>query len=1255
MPTHPTLQSRLAALTNQTLQAAGPRYTPGITPDAPNLRIEGIHRLASALTMGTQYRRTVGQLAEELAAARNRRASVHQKLFARRRASFSSLEGMLTSISNARMPQEITEQLRVLRRHAGLIATRLESEQRQSRLLAEEERDRRRDSPSTALDQSISRLDGHIRAVAELSDALHPILQFAESAQSRVFTDTNAVLLVGDWGTGKTHFVCDFALEAIRDGTPALAVLANSLREDLDPLDAIAHALGMGADGSRLLDVLEAEACASERRALILVDAINEADRQAWCGHLKNIELQLRSRRGITLLVTCRSPFHEEMLTPALLQRFQLARHHGFENLEFDAQFEFFEYYKLPALNTPLITPEFSRPLFLKVMCRGLASLSKRDQRQKLRDIASGQKGMTFVLENFVKHVGKELEVPFGLAPKTCWLILKGNPGSGRQGIAGLLAKEKRDWLTSEEATLQISLAVNPTVDAAAVLVAMIRAGLLVEHIRYSADGHSTVVALPYQRFSDHLIARHLMDGYLDVRSLATVKRSLYVNRPLGAPFALNRRGTYIEPGIASALMIEFPERIKRLVSGLDSPMELIAYIPKSRQLLRPLAEVFIPGLYWRNHGSFSSSTERVASQLLTRAGDQVRDDLLDALTGLATRPTHPWNASYLYSKLSDMTLSRRDLAWSEYLRGSDNYSNARRVLAWHERSGTIDDEQAANSFVLLALMCTTSDRVLRDRATRALVLVGDDHPKRLFEFALLSLEFNDPYVSERVLAAAFGVAMRRWAALEKDQSFTGALATLARELCLRIFSAGAPNATWHSLSREYASGIVRLARILRPQLVNQKLASQILRKPDHNESPFRPNSDISELDASVGEDAIYMDFGNYTIGHLVHGRNNYDMEHPEYAIVRRQIADRIRVLGYSKAVFDRADKAIVRSGEFRAEEITPDRYGKKYSWIAYHEMYGFRDQLGLLDQEWKDPRSSDLDIDPTFPSQVVEWSPPPHELFVTSSQDYESWLSTRTASPYAQLLAMETIDGHAGPWTLVDASISEGSGDGREIRSWVSAMYFHQRSVNRVRHELRQRQYGDNVFPRIADDYYTFLGEVPWSPVFAAHDRNRNGTPRRLPDTAFNYYGGTRWRDGLRVEASSRHVGLESGRSRTMEYRAVVVPSLPFATFHNLRMEDGLSDMIDRNGDLATIFRRVDGPGYGSYYFYIRRDLLKQYLVSHQLQLAQSLHGERTLNYRRMDPMRDSIRKIMQAGLNDFDSEVRIWSPSTDEVPELL
>ena len=81
----------------------------------------------------------------------------------------------------------------------------------------------------------------------------------------------------------------------------------------------------------------------------------------------------------------------------------------------------------------------------------------------------------------------------------------------------------------------------------------------------------------------------------------------------------------------------------------------------------------------------------------------------------------------------------------------------------------------------------------------------------------------------------------------------------------------------------------------------------------------------------------------------------------------KEEVLWRIHDLGYSLARFGEVDALIARSRNFRRDEPDrADRYGKKYSWIAFFELWGLRSDAGLLEERpWKDsePHPERIDI----------------------------------------------------------------------------------------------------------------------------------------------------------------------------------------------------------------------------------------------------------------------------------------------------
>ena len=81
----------------------------------------------------------------------------------------------------------------------------------------------------------------------------------------------------------------------------------------------------------------------------------------------------------------------------------------------------------------------------------------------------------------------------------------------------------------------------------------------------------------------------------------------------------------------------------------------------------------------------------------------------------------------------------------------------------------------------------------------------------------------------------------------------------------------------------------------------------------------------------------------------------------------------RMKELGYSEDVFDEIDKEIATSRNYHRFDntMTTEQYGKKYSWIAYFELFGHFVLTKKIRTEISDGyRVSSVDIDPTFPDR---------------------------------------------------------------------------------------------------------------------------------------------------------------------------------------------------------------------------------------------------------------------------------------------
>ena len=1266
---------KLNVINKEHIRAAGPRYSPSIDPQAPNLEIKPLVDAVESLSLSDRYQNRLSELGQEITS------------------SWKSTPKAITALfKNKKTPIVLIDLLNKLQKQkAGKSAAILKDIQKETGRfikLIKKRRDDLWDKQRKAKENSEEHrvIQSELSNMRPIEDALERLMGFIRSQDFKLIA-ANRLLLLGEWGTGKTHFLCDVTKDRMARNLPTLFLLAYRLPLNDDPLQAICKATGVAKTPNDLLKHLDDLGKKQDGRALIIIDGINEASRPIWREHIKELATFVSQFSNVGVILSCRRPFEEQIFTLKTRQAFIEIHHTGFEEIEFDAQTAFFNFYRIPYPHIPLLTPEFSRPLFLKILCQTFSGKTSTTKSRWIREVAAGQKTMTKLFEDFVNYIGLSVETEFSLSHKTCWRILKGSKASTGEliGIAVSMARRQKDFVSQEDCLSIIqSLAQCTNKEAQQVLQKMIVEGLLIEDIVWSDDSQETVIRLPYQRFSDHLTARHLIDNYLDTSSVAAIKRSFYCNKPLGKIFEIDKWGrNYRMPGLASAVILEFPERVKRVLP--KDERELVFYLPIKRRLVAPLIDVFLEGLLWRSRDSFSKQTDRIIVTLLDRCGADVERRMFEVLVSLACRPEHPYSGERLRDYLIKKQLPERDLSWSEFLRNAYASSAIHRILDWIDGPGQqlLNKDTSKHMCILLSLFLTTTHRPLRDRATRQLVSIGDKFPEVLFNVTIDSLKFNDPYIPERMLAASYGVAMHLWAFPSK--AVRSSLPVFACRLYDKMFLPKSLYSTKHILTRDYALGIIELALMVKKSCLGRR-SMKNLKSPFEKGSVTIPEPrGIRDDHCKLADSAIHMDFENYTIGRLVRDRQNYDSKHKEYRGVLKQIKWRILNLGYDEEKFKEVDGQIANSSFYREQRDRGgkiERYGKKYSWIAFYEVAGMRAERGLLPDQYAS-RLSDADIDPSFPETVKRWGPPLKNTFREPYVSARSWASSNLSPSYNHLLQLKLVDGVKGPWVLLYGYINEAAHDDpRKLFTFLNGVFAESSDISKLRHRFNSRKYPGNFsIPDSRSDYYTFAGEIPWSKKYGL-EFFKPGESKRHVDECFSEtrkfskrkviaeltesdklsIGGrfvtfldddvldelstttveeeqSKYIDvpqykripGINVEVPTHDLVWESYHSAENNGGSVDYLAPAICDFLKLRNKSNFRDLYDSNGNEASLLRVFgdDSLYTRSTILYIRKDLLKRYLLHTNQKLIWFIWGERDFELKVLETNREHLQDI--------------------------
>jgi len=639
-------------------------------------------------------------------------------------------------------------------------------------------------SSNKTLDKASDERVQKFRSVrSSVNRLLHKVWQFRQLIQSdeaRLST-LPALLLVGEAGKGKSHLFCDIAKRRVASGLPTILLMGQRFIQD-EPWSQIIKLLRLRPDttADEFLGALEACAQVRGAKALIMIDALNEGEgKKVWKYNIAAFLQTVSHYSWISVAISVRSSY-EKAIIPAELINTRLVRiqHYGFAEHEYEALRTFCNHYRIELPSVPLLVPEFQTPLFLKILCKGLydSGVSK---------FPTGLRGVTSIFKLFVDSINEKLSAPEYLDYPThrsvVWRVL--------DRLSGALAQSHKDHLLLEEAETIVQQIWSGSNTSRPLLRYLVEEGVLIEdQMQDGREDGFEVIRFAYERFSDHQIVKHLLDNYLDAQQPELAFAP-------GQPMAFLSENLGTNAGLLAAMCVQVPERI-----GKEFP-DIMPSLAGSYAV----RDGFIESLIWRDPNSISSATRELINRYLNHS-DYVFERIFDVFLTVAAIPNHPYNADFLHQHLLKFEMAERDTWWSIFLyRQLGSHGAVDRIIDWAwspEDKDHIDDESARLCGIALAWFLTTSNRFVRDRATKALVNLFTSRLRVLKIVMRQFQEVDDFYVLERLFAVAYGCVLR---SLDDDE-----IASLAQEVYKEIFENGNPPA--HILLRDYARGIIEYA-----------------------------------------------------------------------------------------------------------------------------------------------------------------------------------------------------------------------------------------------------------------------------------------------------------------------------------------------------------------------------------------------------------------------------------------------------------
>lgn len=688
---------------------------------------------------------------------------------------------------------------------------------------------------------------GETNELYQLTHQLYLLESFLDDHDFTAYLKSH-FLMMGEAGIGKTHLFCDFAKEAIELGHPTYIFLGEEFSAESNPLKTISRLLGGNSRHQTILPKIDQAAARKNKRAVIMIDAVNEAQVKVDWSKLEG----LAHYKNISFAISIRNGYEQAVLKASFRQTVPTFNHYGLDVSDFNDVSKFFSHYKVPLPEVPLIAPEFRNPLFIKIFCRAYAN--KRTVR--------GHLGSSKVFEDYVKKQAKQVLQNIGEQPRPEQLwngVIKafaewmGENGSGRilESKAKQIAELKYPGKSKE------------------LLQEMQRYWLLTKTPHYTRSGKVSgyEYRFPYQKFSDHLIVRYLLNNNLDVNDPA---KSFKAGTKLGSILASSYPNYDMRYGLIEAMAIQVPERLR----GKD----LVKVAPKGFRNSYIAIETFLNSLMWRSIDRESGNLKCfIREDVVDYINEYVvpSDDgfnkALNAIINVACIEHHPLDAESLHKMLSLHKMPDRDAFWQSFLYDfNEEGSVIERYLTWANSplSRKMKSLKARElTAIAMAWFLASSNRRVRDKTTKALVNLLDGKYSLLAGLLRRFRSVDDVYIVERLYAVAYGCALR-----ETNPEKIKPLATLVYDT---EFATGQPMT--HILIRDYARGIVELyhsfdssAPFDKKKYLPPYSSTFPKRAPTEAslERKYKHSDDIKKSYSSLNSSVLSPlgDFGNYVI-----------------------------------------------------------------------------------------------------------------------------------------------------------------------------------------------------------------------------------------------------------------------------------------------------------------------------------------------------------------------------------------------------
>lgn len=900
--------------------------------------------------------------------------------------------------------------------------------------------------------------------------------------ESGRFIQNQIMLIVGKAGSGKSHLLADIATKRLQCKKWTCLFLGNTFERG-SLWKQFLEKMSVKWDEIIFLRCLNLYGWLKRCRCLIFIDALNECDvPNFWAQNLEMFLNDIRKYPNVGVVLSVRSEYKDYVISERVQSLLCLVTHKGFNTASFEAVKHFFEYYEINLPNTPMLNPEFSNPLFLKLFCELL-------KKRGLHEIPSGFNSLLDIFKNYIEDVNERISRKYNIDP-SLYLIR-----TSIENIALEMLKQKKELISSECALKSLDESFcSSGIRAVDIFSELVSEGILIK----SYDKEKKVsILFAYERYYDLLVAKALLGTEHNPENI----KLMFKDGGSLHEYVTSEFGFFNYVGLLNAWAILLPDNYDLELFEIIADEDIIA-----------TQEPFIEGLLWRKKIDIRKIHNYIITYILPEK--YYKNKWLDTLLLLCSKPECALNSDYLHEYLFPLSMGNRDAEWSIFISTQDDsdINNVKRIIDWTWHNDDLEllsDESTRLLGQMLIWFLTSMNREVRDESSTALVNLLKNKIDVLICLLDKFKDVNDPYVLQRMYAVAFGCvtnnfdkeSIKRLCECVYKNIFESAY--VVPDILLRDYAMNTIEYGLH-LGINFAFDVKKIYPPYKSVMPSNLPSNNIV---DANLVPYLGRAAASpEYAVNKIIRSMVTEYGRGTANYGYFGRYVWDRAFKYWNVDTNLLSNYavmwiLKQSGYDYNIHGEFDMNVSGDGSFMHH---CERIGKKYQWIIFYDLLArVSDNYQMKKGSYKGSFEPFVrDFDPTTIKKSIYSA---DESFYSSimkkfhwNQKNRKWITKKNNFPSIEKFLVEK-DADNVEWMILNKSIHLKQPDRldgmfkpkKDFFCSVNSYIMTDNDFNSFKSWAKRQNFYGRSLPESHQCYKAYSREYCWSKAYEAEYGN--------------------------------------------------------------------------------------------------------------------------------------------------------------------